>query len=265
MIGWARLLIALSCVLLATLVLVPVQLLAMRTGWYSENLARGLWHRINIKALGFRIHVVGEVTPQRPLLIASNHISWTDIEVMASQLDATFIAKSDIEAWPVIGKLFRLQRPIFVERHRKRKTGDQVGEIAERMSGDQPIVLFPEGTTGDGNMILPFKTSLFGAATMAVGNGRESVHIQPVAVVYTRIHGLPMGRMYRPLAAWIGDTALLPHLSALLRGGGMDVELHFGTPIEFSAGSSRKATARQVETRVREMMQAALRDPRPSA
>ncbi len=179
MIGWTRLVIALFCVLLATLILVPVQLLAMRTGWYSENLARGLWHRINVRALGFRIHVMGEMTPLRPLLIASNHISWTDIEVMASLFDMTFIAKSDIDMWPVIGKLFRLQRPIYVERNRKRKTGEQASEIAKRMDADQPIVLFPEGTTGDGNMILPFKSSLFGAAAMSIENGIRDTRPYP--------------------------------------------------------------------------------------
>lgn len=266
MIGWARLVIALTCVVLATLLLVPVQLLAMRTGWYSENFARGLWHRVNVKALGFRIRVVGEMTSQRPLLIASNHVSWTDIEVMASLFDMSFIAKSDIDSWPGIGRLFRLQRPIYVERARRRKTGEQAGEIARRLAGNQPIVLFPEGTTGDGNMILPFKTALFGAAALAIEEGvRETVHIQPVAIVYTRIHGVPMGRLHRPVAAWIGDTDLWPHLAGLLRGGGIDVELHFGDPVAFTAGTSRKEAARLLEIRVRSMMQAALRNPLPHA
>jgi len=265
MIGWARLLIALAGVLLATLLLVPVQLLAMWTGWFSEGFARGLWHRINVRALGFRIHVHGEMTKQRPLMIASNHVSWTDIEVMASIFDLTFIAKSDIDGWPLIGKLFRLQRPIYVERSRKRKTGEQVSEIAKRMAADQPIVLFPEGTTSDGNMMLPFKSSLFGAATASIASGaRETVHVQPVALVYTRIHGVPMGRRHRSRAAWIGDSDLLPHLTGLLREGGIDVELHFGEPVAFSAGTNRKAAAREVETQVRAMMQTALRDPRPS-
>ncbi len=266
MIGWVRLVFALLCVILATLLLVPIQVLAMWTGWYSENLARGLWHRINVRVLGFRIHVAGKMTLQRPLLIASNHISWTDIEVLASLFDLTFIAKSDIDDWPIIGKLFRLQRPIYVERSRKRKTGEQASEIAERMARDQPIVLFPEGSTGDGNRVMPFKSSLFGAAAKSIESGiRETVHIQPVAIVYTRIHGVPMGRLHRPLAAWIGDSALLPHLKELLRNGGVDVELHFGEPVEFSAETSRKAAARLMESRVKEMMRLALHEPRASA
>ena len=114
MIGRIRLVVALSSVVVSTLVLTPFHLLAMKTGWYGENRVRGLWHRINVKALGIRIHQHGAMTEKRPLLIASNHISWTDIEVLASLFDISFIAKSDIDGWPVIGKLFRLQRPVYV-------------------------------------------------------------------------------------------------------------------------------------------------------
>jgi 1-acyl-sn-glycerol-3-phosphate acyltransferase len=266
MIGWIRLVIALFCVAVSTLVLVPLQLLSMKTGWYDEGLIRRLWHRINVKALGFRVHLNGTLTDKRPLLIASNHISWTDIEVMASIFDISFIAKSDIDDWPFIGRLFRLQRPVYVQRHRKRKSGEQASEVARRLGANQPIVLFPEGSTGDGNMLLRFKSTLFGAAAKAIAEGAtEKVYIQPVAIAYTRIHGIPMGRQHRSLASWIGDQELVPHLKGLLLEGAIDVELHFGEPIEFAAGTSRKDASRQVESRVNDMMQAALRDPRPGA
>ncbi len=265
MIGWLRLVLALSCVALATIVLVPIQLLAMKTGWFSENFARSLWHRANVRALGFRIHRTGTLSDKRPLLIASNHISWTDIEVMASLHDISFIAKSDLAGWPLIGWLSRMQRPVYVERTRKRTSGAQASEIAQRLAAGEAIVLFAEGTTGDGNRVLPFKSTLFGAATMAIAEGAvDRVYVQPVAVAYTRVHGMPMGRRHRPLAAWIGDQDLVPTLRDLLRVGAVDVELHFGDPIEFSAGSNRKTVTSEVENRVRQMMQAALRHPVPS-
>ena len=266
MIGWLRLVFALSCVAIATIVLVPIQLLAMKTGWFSENVPRSLWHRVNVRALGFRIHRTGVLTDKRPLLIAANHISWTDIEVMASLYDISFIAKSDLAGWPLIGWLSRMQRPVYVERTRKRTSGAQASEIARRLAAGEAIVLFAEGTTGDGNRILPFKSTLFGAAAMAIAEGAvDKVYIQPVAVAYTRVHGMPMGRRYRPLAAWIGDQDLVPTLGELLRVGAVDVELQFGDPIAFSAGSNRKAVTLEVEARVRQMMQAALREPAPSS
>ena len=153
-------------------------------------------------------------------------------------LDVSFIAKSEIAGWPVIGWLSSLQRSVYVERERKRKSGEQASEIAGRLAAGQPIVLFAEGSTGDGNMLLPFKSTLFGAAAKAIAEGAaDKVYIQPVAIVYTRLHGMPMGRQHRPLAAWIGDQDLVPHLRRCSREGAIDVEVHFGEPIEFSAGT----------------------------
>ena len=265
MIGKIRLVVALTGVAVATLVLVPLQLLAMKTGWYSEGVVLRLWHRLNVRALGLRIHPHGALTEKRPLLVASNHISWTDIEVLGSLCDVSFIAKSEMAGWPVIGWLSRLQRTVYVERDQKRKSGDQANEVARRLAADDAIVLFAEGTTADGNMMLPFKSTLFGAASMAMAEGAvDKVYIQPVAIAYTRIHGIPLGRQHRPLVSWIGDSDLVPSLKTLLREGAVDVELHFGEPVEFTVGASRKAATRQAEASVHAMMQAALRDPRPS-
>jgi 1-acyl-sn-glycerol-3-phosphate acyltransferase len=111
-------------------------------------------------------------------------------------------------------------------------------------------------------MPLPFNSTLFGAAGMAIRDGAaQRVFIQPAAIVYTRLHGLPMGRQHRSVAAWIGDTELWPHLKALLSEGAVDVELHFGEPLEYTPGTNRKELARRVEASVRSMMMDALRAP----
>ena len=257
--------VALACVAVSTLALVPLQLIAMKTGLWGEWRVLRLWHRVNCRALGFRIHQKGELTTKRPLVVASNHVSWTDISVIGSRCDVSFIAKADMAAWPVMGWLARLQRTIFIERERRRTSGAQASEIAGRLASGEAVVLFAEGTTGDGNMILPFKSTLFGAATMAIQEGAvDKVYIQPLTIAYTRVQGMPMGRRDRPLAAWIGDTELAPHAAALLSEGAVDVELHFGEAIEFSAGDSRKEATRRAESEVRSMLLAALGNPRPS-
>ncbi|MDQ2632561.1 MAG: 1-acyl-sn-glycerol-3-phosphate acyltransferase [Pseudomonadota bacterium] len=265
MIGRIRLVVALACVVVSTLVLAPLQLIAMKTRLWSEWRVLRLWHRVNCRALGFRIHQHGELTDRRPLVVAANHVSWTDISVIGSRCDVSFIAKADMAAWPVMGWLARLQRTIFIERERRRTSGAQASEIAQRLAAGEAVVLFAEGTTGDGNIVLPFKSTLFGAATMAISEGAvDKVYIQPLAIAYTRVQGMPMGRRDRPLAAWIGDTELAPHAAALLREGAVDVELHFGQATEFCAGDSRKEATRLVEADVRSMLQAALGNPRPS-
>lgn len=262
MIGWARLILALLVAAVATPPLALWQAMALRTGWVNERTAPRLWHRLVTRLLGLRIHVHGNLATQRPLLIAANHISWTDIMVLGSLADVHFIAKSEVAGWPVFGRLARLQRTVFVERGARGKAGAQAGEIATRITNGDPMVLFAEGSTGDGNVPLPFKSTLFAAAAMALdGAGGTPVAIQPVAIAYTRLQGMPMGRALRPHAAWIGEQTLVPHLTALLREGAVDVEVHFGAPVTFSPGRSRKDVAREIEACVRAMMVAALRNP----
>lgn len=265
MIGSIRLVVALGGVAVSTLTLVPLQLIAMKTRLWSEWRLLRLWHRGNVRALGFRIHQQGALTDKRPLVVAANHVSWTDISVIGSRCDVSFIAKADMATWPVVGWLAKLQRTIFIERERRRTSGKQASEIAQRLADGEAVVLFAEGTTGDGNHVLPFKSTLFGAATMALQEGAvDKVYIQPLTIAYTRVQGLPMGRQHRPLASWIGDTELAPHAAALLREGAVDVELHFGEAIEFSAGDDRKAATRRAEADVRAMLETALARPQPS-
>jgi 1-acyl-sn-glycerol-3-phosphate acyltransferase len=260
MIGRIRIGLALLLVCTATLILAPLQFFILSAGFVDQGALPRLWHWIIVKALGLRVHVRGEIAPQRPLLIASNHISWTDIMVIGSLAEVTFIAKSDVAGWPVLGALSRLQRTMFVERERKGKSNQQAGEVAGRLAGNDVLVLFAEGSTGDGNHMLPFKSTLFGAARMVLDAGdTETVYIQPVAIAYTKLHGMPMGRQHRVVASWIGDADLVPHLKEVLREGAMDVEVQFGEPLEFRAGSDRKQVTRRVEERVRAMMIEALR------
>ena len=132
-------------------------------------------------------------------------MSWKDILVLGSVADVVFIAKSEVRGWPVLGWLARLQRSVFVEREARRKTGAQAGEVSRRMLDGEVVVLFAEGTTSDGNRVLPFNSSLFGAATAALPFAPEGkVHIQPVSIAYTALHGMAMGRYHRPVAGWPG-------------------------------------------------------------
>ncbi|MBL8579831.1 MAG: 1-acyl-sn-glycerol-3-phosphate acyltransferase [Mesorhizobium sp.] len=265
MMGRIRLVAALGFVGVTMVALMPVQLIAMKTKLFSERRVPRLWHGLNVRALGFRVHQKGALTTKRPLIIAANHVSWTDIPVISSRYEVSFVAKSEMAAWPLLGFLARLQRTIFVERERRRASGAQADEIARRLADDDAIVLFAEGTTGDGNMILPFKSTLFGAATKAITDGAvDKVYIQPLAIAYTRVQGIPMGRQHRPLASWIGDEELAPHAARLLKEGAIDVELHFGEPIEFSPGDDRKAVTRLAEGQVRTMLHEALASPMPS-
>jgi 1-acyl-sn-glycerol-3-phosphate acyltransferase len=242
-----------------TFVLMPLQILATRLHWPLAAQIPHFWQRLAARLIGIRVRVVG--TPARPpLLLTSNHVSWIDIVVLSTALPVSFIAKAEVAGWPAVGTLARLQRTVFVEREKKTRTRSEGEVIARRVDRGDVMVLFAEGTTGDGRHLRPFKSALLGAAGAAVA-GDQPVTIQPVAIVYQRIQGLPLGQGDWPLVAWYGDMDLSPHLVRLVTLGALDAAVCFGEPITFSPESDRKAVARACHRSVRRMIAEARRIP----
>lgn len=260
MIAWIRIVLAVGLVVLISIVLFPIHLLFLWLKHPWRNRLPRYWHKIALWAIGVRVHVHGERELRRPLMVAANHSSWLDILVLASVIDATFVAKSEVREWPVFGVLARLQRSIFIKREERRQTREQADEMASRLNAGETVVLFPEGTTTAGNRLGEIKSSLFAAASSAAHFAPEGVvHVQPVAVAYTRIHGMPMGHYHRPVVAWPGDVPLLPHLLGILKTGAFDVDVRFGDTVEVMVGTSRKYVSNFVKEQLREMLEKSLR------
>ena len=252
--GYARIALAVIVMALLTFVLMPLQYLAIRNHWRLAARLPHIWQRIAARLLGVRVRVVG--TPAKPpLLLASNHVSWLDIVVMSAALPVSFIAKAEVAGWPAVGTLARLQRTVFVERERKHRTREVGANIARRMDRGDVMVLFAEGTTGDGRRVLPFKSALLGAAASAVSDN-GNVTVQPVAIIYTDIQGMPLGEADWPLIAWYGDTEMGAHFVRLMRTGGIDATVAFADPIPFPPEADRKAVARACHDAVRRMIRA---------
>lgn len=254
----ARLLLAVALLGAATLVLVPWNWLAAHLRLPGRAASAKAWNRIALFALGWRVRVEGTPLQRRPLLLVSNHVSWGDVVILAAYADAAFIAKSEVSGWPLFGLLARLHDTIFIERDQKRTAREQARAVAGRLERNKALVLFPEGTTADGNHLLPFKSSLFGAVAFAEQDTGAHVVVQPVAIAYTKLYGLPLGYGERMIAAWVGDAGLLDHLRLLFRHGPLDVTLRFGEPLA-SRGLGRKQMAHETEQRVQNMLAAALR------
>jgi lyso-ornithine lipid O-acyltransferase len=248
---------ALIAILIATIVGIPLQWISIKLGLPLRRWIPNLYHRLILFVLGIRVSVRGTPAAERPLLFVSNHSSWIDILALSSVTPLKFIAKSEVAGWPLFGLLAKLQRTVFVDRSKRHATVEVNREIAAKLSDGDPVVLFGEGTSGDGNRVMPFRTALLGAMEQAlVEHGRG--FLQPVAVSYTRLHGIPMGRQHRAIAAWHGDISLLPHLARVFRIGAIDVVVTFGDPIAIEASADRKALALSLEATVRRMNSAAL-------
>lgn len=230
-----------------TVLLTPVQVagLALRRRWTSTLPV--FYHSWCCRIFGFRIRVVGTPTKGRPVLFAANHISYADITVLGSIIAGSFIAKVEVADWPFFGWLARLQRSVFVDR-RVRSIATQRDVISKRLAVGDALILFPEGTSGDGNRVLPFKTALFAAAEHA--KGLAPVIVQPVSIAYTRLDGMPIGRRYRPLFAWYGTVNLAPHIWGMIGLGTVEVVVEFHPPTFLSDCGSRKALANYCYARI---------------
>lgn len=250
--AWRLAVLGLVCLGLA-----PLQSLAIRRGWRLAGRLPVFVHRVFVRLFGLRLTVRGAPPGGGPTLVLANHVSWLDIPVIGSLCPLSFIAKSEVAGWPVAGQLARWQRSVFIERARRGATAEVNALVAARLGRGETVVLFAEGTTGDGNRLLPFRSSLIGAARAALGGpGLAEVWLQPLTIAYTSRNGLPVTRRDRPEIAWYGDMDLLPHAGALLRSGPLDVVVVWGEPIPFGASSDRKAATQRSEAAVRR----ALRD-----
>ncbi len=240
---------------LALAVLLPFHVVAIRIGGRSTMKVAQLWQRFVCALMGIRITVTGTPATDRPLLLLSNHNSWLDIPILASVAPVSFIAKQEVAGWPVVGFLARAQRTVFVDRNRRHATGAQADAVAGRLSKGDIMVLFAEGTSSDGNKVLPFRSALVGAAQRAIADGGVAT-VQPVAIAYPRMLGLPLGRQHRPLVAWYGGTDLLPHLKRILSEGGVDVNVVFGPAHRLSARDDRKRVTQEAGDLVRRLVAA---------
>ncbi len=244
---------------LVSLILIPLQWIALKLNLPIQKKLPHVWHQVATGLVGIRIEQKGAPAPGRPLLVTANHASWVDITVVGSLMPLSFIAKSEVSGWPVFGLLAKLQRTVFVNRSKRAQTGAVADTIAERMADGDAMVLFAEGTSNDGNCVLPFRSALLGAATRAAGSGQDDgVWVQPLSIAYQGIFGVPMGRAYRPNVAWYGDMELAGHLWGVFTRGALDVIVHWGEPVRVDQATDRKALTRRLEDEVRSLTIAAL-------
>ena len=236
-----------------TLPLMPVQAALVRLRSRGARHLPNWYHRRVCGLFGIRLHIEGEVQRGRPVLFIANHTSWLDIPVLSAVAPLSFVAKKEVGSWPGVSALARLQRTVFVDRERRVAVGEAAGEIIERLRAGDNIVLFAEGTSSDGNRVLPFRTSLFAAAKppAKVATDVPDAVVQTISVVYDRLHGIKLGRADRPLTGWYGDMELPPHAWALLQAGPLDVRIIIGDPVPLDSFADRKALARHSEDEVR--------------
>jgi 1-acyl-sn-glycerol-3-phosphate acyltransferase len=246
----------LATFIVTALVTMPWQAWAIWRGLPRRKTFPHRYDRFLCRLFGINVIVIGTPVSGRGALLVANHTSYLDILALGGATRASFVAKSEINSWPFFGLMARLHESVFVERARRSKVGESRDLLRERLLAGDALVLFPEGTSNDGNHVLPFKSALMGAAEAEIGTdalGRvQHVPVQPVSVAYTGFQGMPMGRENRPLFAWYGDMELVPHLWEAVMAGPIDVVVEFHPPMTVDSTGGRKQLAARAEAIVRQ-------------
>ena len=220
--------------------MIPVQAVALLLSARLAERIPLLVHRVVVWILDAKVTVKGEQVKEGAVLFVCNHASYADISLIGAHIRGSFVAKAEVAKWPLFGICAKLSRTVFVDR-RARYARQQAEEMKRRFERGDRLILFPEGTSSDGNRVLPFRSSLFATAEIEIDG--KPVAVQPVSLAYTRLDGIPMGRHLRPFFAWYGDMEMFSHLWGIVGVGRSTVVLEFHKPVSVRDFPSRKALA----------------------
>jgi 1-acyl-sn-glycerol-3-phosphate acyltransferase len=222
------------------LIMIPVQAVALLLSTRMAGRVPLLVHRVVVRLIDAKVTVKGEQCKEGPVLFVSNHASYADISIIGAHIRGCFVAKSEVAKWPLFGICAKLSRTVFVDR-RARYARQQAELMKQRFQKGDRLIFFAEGTTSDGNRVLPFRSSLFATAEIEVDG--KPVTVQPISIAYTRLDGIPMGRHLRPFFAWYGDMEMFSHLWGIVGVGRSTIVLEFHKPVSIRDFPDRKALA----------------------
>lgn len=205
-----------------------------RIGWWSAALVRHL---------GLSLQVRGTAPRAGATLVVANHVSFLDIAAIHAAIpQARFVSKADVLAWPLLGWLIRNAGTLFIERERKRDALRVVHAMAESLQRGETVAVFPEGTTGAGDVPLPFHANLLQAAIAT------ATPVQPVVLRYAT-----PGEHVATAAQFLGETTLLQAVWRMASARGLAVHVEILPPVA-TAHADRRALAEHLRQLVAERL-----------
>lgn len=207
-----------------------------------------LFLRYSARVCGARVVVKGTHL-KRDVFYVANHISWLDILSLAGASGTAFVAKAELEQSPVVGWLASLNRTVFVKREHRMGVAEQINALKEALADNWSVTVFPEGTTTDGQSLLPFKTSMLSVLEPPP----PGVLVQPVLLDYGQV---------AEWIGWIGEEGGLNNAKRILsRRGSFLLTLRFLEPFSPEDFRGRKAISAEARRRIEEALCEALGKP----
>jgi lyso-ornithine lipid O-acyltransferase len=207
--------------------------------------------RIAVRACGVRVRLIGKPL-WHEVFYVSNHLSWLDILIIGGLTGTTFVAQDGVASWPIVGRLAKLNRTIFVSRTDKLAVAEQIANLRDAIAEHRAVTLFPEGTTTDGRSLLPFKPSLFATVVPPP----KKLLIQPVLLDFDSA-GKDL--------AWIGEeTARENAWRVFTRKGTFTVRVDFLEPFDPGDHPDRKLLTTEARRRIAAALSKTLGYPIPT-
>ena len=209
-------------------------------GLALRNWALRMWSKQLCKALRAKVTVTG-TPPSGDFFLVANHLGYLDIPLISCAADTAFVAKADIESWPLLGKIFAAGDTIYIDRGRKKDLLRVMDQMDQRLGKGLGVLVFPEGTSSKGESILRFKPSLL---QYAVARDKP---VHWAVINYQTPEGeLPPSEA----VCWWGDEALAPHFKRLMKLSRIEAHVHFSdAPIR---GNERKELAEALRSAMSE-------------
>jgi lyso-ornithine lipid O-acyltransferase len=206
-----------------------------RPSWLPQAIR--WWYQRQARVLGVHLEIVG--TPAEGCLLVCNHISWLDVVALGAACAPDFLSKAEVRTWPVIGWMSAVQGTLFIHRG-AREVVTVTTAIAARLAAGRTVVIFPEGTTGEGDGVGRFYPQLFAAAF------RPGLAVQPIALSYRRVGGIPPERT----VAFVGEQTMAESLWRILRHPGIIARVEFLAPLRSVPGDDRRALSSRARSTI---------------
>ena len=222
-----------------TFILLPFQIVIILFFNKLVYIIPNFYHKLCCRILGIRIKKSGKISNSKPTLFVSNHASYVDIIILSSLFQTSFVAKKEVSHWPFLGILAKLQNTIFIDR-KIGSIAEQENLIIDHLKKNNNLIIFPEGTSSDGNQVLPFKSPLF---NIFKNKTNPKINIQTITIIYKKENGIKLNRSTRRDITWHSNMELIPNMINLLKKMTIEIEVVFNKKFIPEASCNRKKLA----------------------